>query len=118
MQNASGLSLNTMPATLISQPRSNSLENLKLSDIIGNKKTNLPKRTKSPKNSPKNLGERDIVDQISFKTRTGFIPQMHKVNQDSYLILKEFAGIPKLWMIGVMDGHGANGHNVSQFVKQ
>ena len=23
-----------------------------------------------------------------------------------------------LWMLGVMDGHGANGHNVSQYVKQ
>lgn len=42
---------------------------------------------------------------------------MHKVNQDSCLILRDFAGISKLWMIGVMDGHGVNGHNVSQYVK-
>lgn len=42
---------------------------------------------------------------------------MRKVNQDSFLVLKDFAQVQKLWMLGVMDGHGANGHNVSQFVK-
>ena len=58
-----------------------------------------------------------MVEQLTFKTRTGFIPQMRKVNQDSYCILKDFAGIKDLWMLGVMDGHGVNGHNVSQYVK-
>lgn len=38
---------------------------------------------------------------------------MNKVNQDSLLILKDFASINKLWMLGVMDGHGVNGHYVS-----
>ena len=28
------------------------------------------------------------------------------------------AGIKDLWLLGVMDGHGVNGHFVSQYVKQ
>ena len=42
---------------------------------------------------------------------------MRKVNQDAYYYQKDLAGIPELWMIGVMDGHGVNGHQVSAFVK-
>ena len=42
---------------------------------------------------------------------------MRKTNQDSYLILKDFAGMRDIWMLGVMDGHGVNGHLASQFVK-
>jgi hypothetical protein len=33
-------------------------------------------------------------------------------------MIKDFAGVPLLWMIGVMDGHGVNGHHVSQYVKR
>ena len=64
---------------------------------------------------PANSG--DIIDLITYKTRQGFIPQMHKVNQDSFVVLKDFAGIKDLWMLGVMDGHGVFGHKVSQYVK-
>ena len=42
---------------------------------------------------------------------------MRKVNQDSYVVQKNFNGINDLWMMGVMDGHGVNGHQVSSFVK-
>lgn len=59
----------------------------------------------------------DIVEKVATKTRTGYIPQMRKTNQDSSLTLKDFAQVPKLWMLGVMDGHGAVGHQVSQYVK-
>jgi len=38
---------------------------------------------------------------------------MRKVNQDSYILLKDFAAVNNLWMMGVLDGHGANGHLVS-----
>ncbi len=71
------------------------------------------------KDNPKQsqTSDNDPVEQVVFKTRTGFIPQMRKVNQDSYLILKDFASIKNLWMLGVMDGHGVNGHSVSQYVK-
>ena len=62
-------------------------------------------------------GAADIVEKIATRTRTGYIPQMRKTNQDSSLTLKDFAKVPKLWMLGVMDGHGAVGHQVSQYVK-
>ena len=42
---------------------------------------------------------------------------MRKVNQDSYCIQRELAGVPGLWMFGVMDGHGVNGHQASNFCK-
>jgi serine/threonine protein phosphatase PrpC len=58
-----------------------------------------------------------VVERIAHKTRTGFIPQMRKVNQDAYFYQKDLAGMQNLWMIGVMDGHGVNGHQVSAFVK-
>ena len=57
--------------------------------------------------------EKEVVDQFAFKTRTGFIPQMRKVNQDSYFIQKDYAGLRGLWAFGVMDGHGIYGHTVS-----
>jgi serine/threonine protein phosphatase PrpC len=42
---------------------------------------------------------------------------MRKVNQDSFLVLKDFAGFKDLYMLGVMDGHGVFGHTVSQFTR-
>ncbi len=57
--------------------------------------------------------DKDIVEKIAAKTRTGYIPNAQKVNQDSHLIIKDFGGINKLWMLGVMDGHGTYGHNAS-----
>ena len=34
------------------------------------------------------------------------------------MIMKDFAGIKNCWMSGVFDGHGVNGHFVSDFVKK
>lgn len=49
----------------------------------------------------------------------GFIPQTNKVNQDSFCIQKDLVGqVSGLWIMGVMDGHGQNGHQVSQFCKK
>lgn len=42
---------------------------------------------------------------------------MRKVNQDSYCIQRDLASVPGLWMFGVMDGHGVNGHQASNFCK-
>lgn len=41
-----------------------------------------------------------------------------KVNQDSYVTLKNFADIKNCWFFGVFDGHGVNGHFASNHVKQ
>jgi len=59
-----------------------------------------------------------MVERYSVKTRMGMIPNMKKTNQDSHLMVKDLAGIKGLWMLGVMDGHGANGHLVSDLVKK
>jgi len=48
----------------------------------------------------------------------GYIPNMKKPNQDSSLIDKDLGGIKGLWMLGVFDGHGINGHMVSDFAKK
>ena len=57
------------------------------------------------------------VIAFAVKTRQGFIPGQKKTNQDSYIIHKDFSGINNLWMLGVCDGHGLQGHLVSNFVK-
>lgn len=63
------------------------------------------------------LGTGELIEHLGVKTRTGFIPQMRKVNQDSYCIQRELGSVPGLWMFGVMDGHGVNGHQASNFCK-
>jgi serine/threonine protein phosphatase PrpC len=60
----------------------------------------------------------NIVATYAIKQRQGFIPNMHKPNQDAFVCQRNFAGIENLWLFGVCDGHGANGHLVSDFVKK
>lgn len=64
------------------------------------------------------MSVRSIVEKYNSKTRMGMIPNMKKSNQDSQLIVKDLAGIKGLWLFGVMDGHGVNGHLVSDMVKK
>ena len=42
---------------------------------------------------------------------------MTKQNQDNFFVVKNFAKIENLWFFGVADGHGQNGHLVSEYVK-
>jgi len=58
------------------------------------------------------------VESFAVKTRQGFIPSQAKPNQDSFISVKNLGGIEGLWMFGVCDGHGVNGHLVSDFVKK
>lgn len=59
-----------------------------------------------------------MVDKFAVITRQGFIPNQPKPNQDSHIILKNFCNIEGLWLFGVCDGHGVNGHLISDFVKK
>jgi serine/threonine protein phosphatase PrpC len=34
------------------------------------------------------------------------------------MVVKDLSGVKGLWLFGVMDGHGINGHLVSDFVKK
>jgi len=62
-------------------------------------------------------GNRPLISSYSVRTRQGWIPGQKKVNQDSFIIEKNFANLKDLWMLGVCDGHGAQGHLVSNYVK-
>lgn len=59
-----------------------------------------------------------IVERYSCKTRQGYIPNTKKTNQDAYILQRDFAGIKGCWLMGVFDGHGVNGHLVSDFCKR
>ena len=88
------------------QPQNQTVKNPKKDKVgqLGADGTTLP-------HAASNSGpSQDIITHLGVNTRTGFIPQMRKVNQDSYCIQRELAGVPGLWMFGVMDGHGVNGH--------
>lgn len=65
-----------------------------------------------------NIGSSGMVEKYACKSRQGFIPNTKKTNQDAYIIQKDFAGIKGCWFFGVFDGHGLNGHLVSDFCKQ
>ena len=64
------------------------------------------------------------VSEIFEKSRTGFIPigpetgYQAKSNQDAYMTIKTYCGVPGLSFIGVFDGHGYNGQKVSKFIKR
>ena len=41
-----------------------------------------------------------------------------KTNQDSYVMIDSIFNNPKINIFGVLDGHGSNGHLVSEYVKK
>jgi serine/threonine protein phosphatase PrpC len=41
-----------------------------------------------------------------------------RFNQDAYLLVTDFAGVKHQLLLGVMDGHGAYGHEVSKYVRK
>ena len=43
-------------------------------------------------------------------------PGVQKVNQDNFFIIKEFLGDAEQFFLGVCDGHGTNGHLVSEYI--
>lgn len=61
----------------------------------------------------------NIVTKFAFATRVGYIPNNpYKVNQDSYLLAPNIMKLPAFHYFGVCDGHGQNGKEVSEYVKQ
>jgi len=61
----------------------------------------------------------DIVSSHCVKSRPGMLAnKTQKTNQDSYVVIKDFACIKKAWFFGVFDGHGINGHHASNHIKQ
>ena len=65
---------------------------------------------------------RNVITKYAFATRVGFIPNSSsKVNQDNYILSPCIQGSTVnnfRHFFGVCDGHGQNGHKVSQFIKE
>jgi serine/threonine protein phosphatase PrpC len=58
------------------------------------------------------------VKSVGYVSRTGYNPSKpQKVNQDAFIIIKNFNNTKGNWLFGVCDGHGSNGHMASDFVK-
>jgi len=64
------------------------------------------------------------VVEVFEKSRTGFIPIgpetgfQGKTNQDAYMTIESFCGVPGQYFLSVFDGHGYNGHRVSKYIKK
>lgn len=73
--------------------------------------------TKQPAQQPKKA--ENCVTKFAFATKTGFSPSNpYKVNQDSFLALPHVAEYRRTHFFLVADGHGANGKEVSEYIKQ
>ena len=58
-----------------------------------------------------------IIKNFSFTSQPGKLKTGDsKINQDSFLIINNVNGIQNFNIFGVLDGHGVNGHLISQFV--
>jgi serine/threonine protein phosphatase PrpC len=67
-----------------------------------------------------NIESKEVNSVVGFshKTRAGKLPtKPFKPNQDSFIIHPNFSGQKDKFIFGVCDGHGANGHSVSGFLK-
>ena len=57
--------------------------------------------------------------KIAYTCQGGSDPDRpSKVNQDAYFIRTNITGCPHLTLVGVMDGHGKNGHILNTFLSQ
>ncbi|KAF5830623.1 phosphatase 2C-like domain-containing protein [Dunaliella salina] len=63
-----------------------------------------------------NSGTRGLGLSIAAISRKGFAPGYKEDNQDRCMVVQPFAGANQV-LIGVMDGHGVDGHRVSEYVK-
>lgn len=59
-----------------------------------------------------------VVSKFAFTNRGGMaIDKKNKPNQDSYILIEHFL-TKNRYLFGVCDGHGVNGHYVSEFIKE
>ena len=77
---------------------------------------------KISQNRFKEISENKIdnhVTKFSFATKAGkSIRNPRKKNQDQYIIEPVFCGLRDVHFFGIWDGHGVNGKQVSNFIKQ
>ena len=66
----------------------------------------------------KKVNDYKNICSISYKTQAGKVNSFQtKTNQDSYLIATNILGLSGFSLFGVFDGHGTQGHLVSDYVK-
>lgn len=59
-----------------------------------------------------------MISSICYKTQAGKVNSFQtKTNQDSYLICTNVLGFESYSIFGVFDGHGSQGHLVSDYIK-
>ena len=57
------------------------------------------------------------IMKIDSRTIAGFSsPQDQKLNQDNFFIEKDYLGQSEHFFLGICDGHGVNGHLISEYV--
>lgn len=60
----------------------------------------------------------NLISKYAFCNRKGLaVDKKDKINQDSYIIIENFM-MKDRYLFGVCDGHGVNGHFVSDFIKE
>jgi serine/threonine protein phosphatase PrpC len=58
-----------------------------------------------------------VVTKFAIINRCGFCPEKaDKINQDTYIVIENFLKNNR-YLFGVFDGHGSNGHYISEFIK-
>ena len=91
-----------------------SLNSLTLSDNLLKLQSN--RRTCS--NSVITLDQKNVVINYSFKSKTGSVMGVSKDhNQDCYIIQHDLQSQKGQYLFAVCDGHGTEGHHVSQMIK-
>ena len=57
------------------------------------------------------------IMKINSCTLAGYVaPGIQKINQDNFFIKKDFLNEPEQFFIGICDGHGIQGHLISEYV--
>ena len=97
--------------------------NKELFNSISNKEQNMLFSPTSSITKENTLSIKDIITKRIMKidscTIAGYSsPGVQKVNQDNFFIIKEFLGDPEQFFLGVCDGHGTNGHLVSEHISK
>ncbi|KAL4481939.1 hypothetical protein ABPG74_008028 [Tetrahymena malaccensis] len=74
---------------------------------------------KSLNNSVFQNNQQEIISSFFVKSKPGSLPNKPiKTNQDSYIVFPLFCNSKQKFIFSVCDGHGTNGHLVSQFIKK
>ena len=94
--------------------KTNSINIYKNNIVSNNNKNNLISSNFNIKNN-NNIIKR--IMKIDSRTIAGFSsPQDQKINQDNFFIEKDFLGQSEHFFLGVCDGHGINGHLISEYI--